>query len=305
MNLELRSLRHAVALARTLNFRKAADELGITQSTLTRSIQATEQTLNARLFDRDRSGVKVTPVGREFINRAELVIHSSDELTDAMERIARGQAGAVSFGMGPLVAKMILPELLSNQLTISPNLRFSVIVRGFAQLMPLLLAEEIDFFIASPPRSSAVPSRVEAVTLGELPISLLVRKEHPLLRPGALEQWAGPQHPLYASSIREMPFQLIAQASTFVESTPAIVSDDSDLLSRMTRSTDGIWLSSTPVARDEIGQGLLAKLPVNLPPPNTFAFVRYSLRTRSQSPASRALMTRARTLVRRYSQGGS
>lgn len=302
VNLELRSLRHAVALARTLNFRRAADEVGITQSALTRSIQAIEEALNARLFDRDRSGVRITPVGRQFIVRAEAVIQSSNDLADSMRRISSGQEGAVSFGMGPLIARMVLPELLSQHLSCRPSVRSSVLVRGFAELMPMLLAEEIDFFIASPPRSISTLSRVDAAPLCELPISLLVRKEHPLLRPGALGERNGTRYSLYASSISETPYRLISDDTAFVESTPAVVSDDGDLLSRITRATDGIWLSSALVARDEIDAGLLAKLPLDIPPPNTFPVVRYSLRGRSQSAASRDLATRARALIRSYSQ---
>lgn len=301
MNLELRHIRHAVVLARSLNYRRAADELGITQSSLTRSIQAPESLLETRLFDRDRSGVKVTPAGKEFLRRAEQVIQASEELSDAMGRVVQGQEGIVPFGMGPLIARLILPDLIGHHLEEFPNLRSTIIVRGFAELLPLLLSEQIDFSVASPPPAAAIPATVEAARVADLPISLLVRPDHPLLRPGALDQGAR-QYPLYASSIREMPFHLLSKVSAIVSHRPAVLSDDSSLLSRLTGTSDGIWLSSALVAQEEIATGLLAVLPITLPQPNTFAVTRFSLRSREHSPASRALMARARSLLRRSGQ---
>jgi DNA-binding transcriptional LysR family regulator len=64
INIDLRSLRYVVGLARQLSFTKAADELGVSQSALSRSIQQVERRSAARLFDRDRGGVYLTAVGR-------------------------------------------------------------------------------------------------------------------------------------------------------------------------------------------------------------------------------------------------
>lgn len=71
--LDLRKLRHVVVLARRLNYVRAADELGITQPTLTRSIQALERQLQVRLFDRDHGSVNLTPRGRSIAERAGLL----------------------------------------------------------------------------------------------------------------------------------------------------------------------------------------------------------------------------------------
>ena len=57
---DIRSLRHAVVLAKHLNFTRAAEELGLSQSGLTRSLQTLEQDVNMRLFDRDRGSVALS-----------------------------------------------------------------------------------------------------------------------------------------------------------------------------------------------------------------------------------------------------
>jgi DNA-binding transcriptional LysR family regulator len=55
MNIDLRQCRHVLALDRHRSFARAADALGLTQPALTRSLQALEKSIGARLFDRDRT----------------------------------------------------------------------------------------------------------------------------------------------------------------------------------------------------------------------------------------------------------
>src|ERR1700722_5019768 len=107
-NMDLRSLRHVVVLAKLLSYTKAAQELNLTQSALTRSIQAMERRANTRLFDRDRSGVRLTSVGRMFVARAAQLVHEADELDRLLRRSTTADVGEVSFGMGPLAAQALL-----------------------------------------------------------------------------------------------------------------------------------------------------------------------------------------------------
>src|SRR5262249_54426876 len=102
--MEIRSLRHVAALARLRSFTKAADELGLTQPTLSRSIQGIERAAKVRLFDRDRGGARLTPVGRFFAERAVSLLRDADDLERLMERVAGGSEGEVAFGMAPLLA---------------------------------------------------------------------------------------------------------------------------------------------------------------------------------------------------------
>ena len=85
--LELWQLRYFVAVAEDLSFRRAAERLSITQPPLTRQIQALEETIGARLFDRTRSGVTLTSAGRYLLDEARALLSSADALLDA----ARGR----------------------------------------------------------------------------------------------------------------------------------------------------------------------------------------------------------------------
>jgi DNA-binding transcriptional LysR family regulator len=298
MNLELRSLRHAVTLGRRLNYRQAAEELGITQSTLTRSIQTIEREVKARLFDRDRAGVSLTPLGREFVRRAEAVLQSAQDMSEMMVRAAGGEAGAVAFGMGPLVAKAILPGLLEERLKRNPDLHATVTVRNSGELMPLLLSEEIEFFVAAA-SPVAAPARVRATVLGQFPVSLLVRPNHPLLTSASRAQLGATSFPLIASSVRELPHQFPPDVRSRIGPVPSLVTDDHQLLSLLSQSTDAVWLSSSFAGHAEILAGTLVTLPAGDGPQRRFPVVKYSLEGRSQSPAAGKLITAVRSRIRR------
>jgi DNA-binding transcriptional LysR family regulator len=88
--LELWQLRYFVAVAQELSFRRAAERLSITQPPLTRQIQALEDTVGARLFERTHSGVTLTSAGRYLLDEARGLLSSADTLVDGMrERFQR------------------------------------------------------------------------------------------------------------------------------------------------------------------------------------------------------------------------
>src|ERR1700756_556881 len=143
--MDLRSLRHVVVLARRLSYTKAAEELGLTQSALSRSIQAVERRAGVRLFDRDRGGVRPTAVGRAYAERAATLLREADELDGLLQRSARGVSGEIAFGIAPMLAAALLPETLAEGLAATPDLRSRVMVRDAAALFSLLMSERIEF----------------------------------------------------------------------------------------------------------------------------------------------------------------
>jgi DNA-binding transcriptional LysR family regulator len=66
-------LRYFLAVAETGNFSRAAKAVSVTQPTLSAGIAKLERQLGARLFDRDRQGVALTPAGSRFLARARRI----------------------------------------------------------------------------------------------------------------------------------------------------------------------------------------------------------------------------------------
>jgi DNA-binding transcriptional LysR family regulator len=282
-NMELRRLRHVVVLAKLLSYTKAAQELCLTQSALTRSIQAMERRANARLFDRDRSGVRLTPVGRAFVARASALLREADDLDRMLRRSTTADVGEVSFGMGPLAAQALLPTVLRKTMESKSELRTHVMVRSVDSLLPALIQEELEFFVC-PEDAVPVSAPVKSVFLGWFPISLLARAAHPVfekskqleqrkysvLSPGQfknLDSW-----PRYFRPYLTGPLHII---------------EDFGVAERVTELTDAIWLCSTYAASEEMRAGKLKEI---VPPKGQkslrFRMMMYSLDRRSLSPAA-------------------
>ncbi|MBB5685354.1 LysR family transcriptional regulator [Sphingobium boeckii] len=286
----MRSLRYLLALSERLHFARAAEDLGISQSALSRSLQALEKQLGMRLFDRDRAGVSVTPQGRRVIERASHLIAEVSDLERHFVLSAKGEAGHICFGMGPMPSRALLSGVLSERLKTAPEVTNEVVVRDVEALWSLLLANEIEFFVS---QDGLLPdaSQARVELLGNFPLSLIVREDHPLLR-GPCE---GQTFPIVRSSWAGLP--LPPEIERYARG-PSHVIEDYGSLAAITKSTDAIWFSSRYAVTDELWAGSLRELPrASDTVQREIRMVVYSLARRSQSPLARALKQALRQRV--------
>jgi DNA-binding transcriptional LysR family regulator len=280
--LELRSLRNLVVLARRLNYARAAEELGISQPTLSRSIQALERELGTRLFDRDRGGVALTPQGRLAADRAGVVLADVDNLQQLSQLSTEARAGRIRFGMTPMPARALLAGVLAERIEMAPDVSHEAMVRDVAALWALLVAGEIEFFVS---QDGLLPDTAQARIdlLGNFPLCLIVRAGHPLLHGAPI----GTRYPLVRSTWAGLP--LPATIRDRVRGTPNIIEDFS-ALAGITAATDAIWFSSAYAAFEELRTGSLRELPQ--PADEAQVAVRvvmYTLVRRSVSPLAHSL----------------
>jgi DNA-binding transcriptional LysR family regulator len=88
--MEIRHLRHFLAVAQTLNYSRAAEQLNISASPLSRSIQQLELSLGAPLFLRGTRRVELTPFGLSLVPQATRVLEDVDELEREAAHRLRG-----------------------------------------------------------------------------------------------------------------------------------------------------------------------------------------------------------------------
>jgi DNA-binding transcriptional LysR family regulator len=181
--LELRRLRYLVVLAKRLSYSRAAEDLGLSQSALSRAIQSLERELEVRLFDRDRAGVMLTEQGRWIVEKAEALLTSATDFEHQVGFVAKGAEGRTRFGLSSVPASALLPAL-APRLRDMPGFAHEVVVADVEALWLQLALGEIEFMICSEwnsawPIPDGMPVRREP--LGHFPMSLVVRKGHPLL----------------------------------------------------------------------------------------------------------------------------
>ncbi len=101
---ELRQLHSFVVLADTLHFRRAAEQLYISQPALSRQMQHLEEHLGIALFDRSGRSVQLTAAGDAFLREAHKTLQQAEQAQQTAQRVARGEQGTLVIGFtGPAI----------------------------------------------------------------------------------------------------------------------------------------------------------------------------------------------------------
>ena len=124
--MNIRQIRHACILAEEGNFISAARRLNFTQPALSRSIQGLEASLDLRLFDRLPGGVRPTVEGRRILEHGKELLRLEAGLRKEAALLARGEAGRIAFGIGPMHSKMAQVQAGTAQASMSSGAGASV-----------------------------------------------------------------------------------------------------------------------------------------------------------------------------------
>jgi DNA-binding transcriptional LysR family regulator len=255
--IELRKLYHVVVLARARSFIKAADELNLTQPALTRSIQSIEKRFGIRLFDRERSGVALTAIGREFLRRAQSLLIEANDLTRFAERTSKGDVGELAFGLTALPAKLFLSSLAIDLFAKKPALVCSVAVRDPLDLLDLLVAEKIELCLAAEvPSSPKAALHIEELV--ELTSVFAVREGHPLLKRRQISMKDLEAYPLLVGR-----FEPGARpTSAWAHHAANLQSDDYSALRKIALHSDAVWRTTMPFGLGDDENVPLVRLPI-------------------------------------------
>lgn len=287
--MDLRKLRHAVALAQHLNFTRAADALNLTQSALSRSIQALENECQLRLFDRNRNNVAITAAGKEVIHHAQILLRKEADLREMVNHAAKGDGGSVALGMAPLAARTLLAPLMSEMIA-KPALHMTVATGAPKKLMPMLLDESIHICVCTERNVVSHPLFV-SVSLARFPIALIVRNDHPLARLDVVEPADLKKFPVIRTRSVEMDEEDPAEEG--LQIIPALAIEEYDVLMKITSGTDAVWVTSPLSAREGIVAGTLRAIPMSWTRETPHAHMTaYYLKGRSLSPTADSILKR-------------
>lgn len=177
--MEMHQLRYMVALARTGNFSRAAEQCNVAQPSLSQQIQKLEGELGERLFDRMKRQVRLTPHGAAFLPRAVRILEEVEaakrEAGDALDL----KQGSVSVGVLPTIAPYLLPGIMARFSQRFAGVDITVHEDTTAQLLKLVHAYEIDFAVVSDPIND---DRLAVTELFTEELLLALPPKHPLGR---------------------------------------------------------------------------------------------------------------------------
>ncbi len=140
----LRQLQYVVAVAETLNFRRAAELCAVSQPALSAQLAEAEDALGVRLFDRGRRGVLLTAAGEALVARARGVLLATEDLAAAARGFVDPLAGTLRLGVIPTLGPYLLPRVAPGLRTRFPRLTIAWIEDKTEVLVRRLMAGEVD-----------------------------------------------------------------------------------------------------------------------------------------------------------------
>lgn len=149
LNLDLGQLQLAIAAAEYGSFRRAADILSITQSTLSRSIQLLEHSIGIIIFERSRAGVTATPAGLDFLRTARSILEQMDGVVARAKLTDRGECGRLVIGFSTSLGAGHLRTTLLEYCSRFPQVELGVVERSRTPLVTALSNGMIDLYVAA------------------------------------------------------------------------------------------------------------------------------------------------------------
>ena len=180
MNVELRQLKHAVAVAEHGGFARAAMSLHLSQSALSRSVQALERAVGAPLFLRSATGIELTDIGRQLLDHGRNMLQVAAELDLQIVRNRSLQAGRLRVGIATATAEAAACDAAAEMLVEHPMVVLEFRTGFRTDLLQPLRGGEIDALVADSTLFSPDDPEFELKSLEEHPLVVVVRRGHPL-----------------------------------------------------------------------------------------------------------------------------
>lgn len=145
------------AVAEQLSFRKAAEELFLTQPAVSLQIKALEEDLGVQLFDRTGTRIALTEAGKVLLGYSRQANALFAQAEQAIAALSGDHAGHLSLGASTTIAQYVLPRLLGEFSRENPRVQPSMISGNTEQIVAALEELKIDLgLIEGPARSRDV-----------------------------------------------------------------------------------------------------------------------------------------------------
>lgn len=172
MHIELRQLRYFLTVAEELHFGRAAKRLHMTQPPLSQAIQGLEELLGARLFERNRRGVALTPAGDALLPEARRLLDQAQELPAIVQRAAAGEAGRLSLAFVSSADYSVLPPFLRAYRAAYPHVQIRLQEATSDLQLDELLHGRIDAGLLIPPLPEKAKAELEYLPVLSEPLIL-------------------------------------------------------------------------------------------------------------------------------------
>lgn len=177
--LDFRKVQQFVAVAQSGSLTLAARRLGLSQPALSKSLQALERSIGARLLERRRDGVVTTAAGDLLLARAQAAANELEQAALEINGQLEEQRQTVTIGCGPSEATRLVGIALARLRARHPKLRVTVLYGLNEALIPMVKSGEVDFALSSVPVTATDP-HLDHEVLHQDSAVVVARAGHPL-----------------------------------------------------------------------------------------------------------------------------
>jgi DNA-binding transcriptional LysR family regulator len=167
------------AVADTLSFRRAAEQLRISQPAVTLQIKALEEELSVRLLDRSGKRVALTDAGRVLLKHARAIAEQVTQAQEELAALSGDHAGELKIGASTSIAQYVLPQLLGQFRRLFPRVRISVVSGNTEIVVHHMISREIEIGLIEGP---ALRRDVRTEPFLEDELILVMPAKHPLAK---------------------------------------------------------------------------------------------------------------------------
>ena len=176
--MELSQVRYFIAICRTLNFTRAAEQCNVTQPAFTRAIQRLEEELGGALLFRERNLTQLTELGREMRPHLEAMLDSADAAAALASARRKNTQLSLKIGLGPGIGAASIADAVREVASMLPEVSVHFNEAGPPALIDAMLTDTLDCALL--PDDCDMPERLNRWPLYTEAAVLVVPPEHRL-----------------------------------------------------------------------------------------------------------------------------
>jgi DNA-binding transcriptional LysR family regulator len=174
--MEMHQVRYFLAVARTLNFTRAAEECNVTQPSLTRAIQKLEEEFDGLLFRRERALTHLTDLGRQMLPHLERTFEAAQAAKALARGIGKVQVASLTLGLAQSIKSPQVAAVLGEVGAGLPGFQLTLNLGPSGELLQSAIRGELDLIIVERPDES--PERLDEWELYDQRYVVVVRSDH-------------------------------------------------------------------------------------------------------------------------------
>lgn len=294
-----RQLRYALAVWRDRSFSRAAEQLNVSQSSISMQVKLLEDELGFQLFERTGQGVEATTIGRSFLKQAEHVIVAMLGLGDVADNLRGGQAGSLAMGLSSGIGSHVLPPLTGLLAEIRKKLRIEIMTAPTRRIQELINERRLDIGLVVETGDRDLPAGLVGEQISRIVLGLATPPDHPLGKRGTpidIDDVAGELIIMNELAVGYGEIVLSMFSDRGLKPKVAAVVDNIDTMKVLVASGLGVAIMPMMCVQNELKLGQLLACPLTFPSPASIMLAR---RTAALPPLTEEWIVTLRAALRK------